>query len=303
MTETQIQSFLLTAEVGSISRAAELLYVAPASVSKQIAQLEREWGFSALERSKSGVTLTVGGRLMYNYLNAHKSKLQITLEKARNTDLSHIYPLRFGYREDWNLGGLFPLMCGEMKVRFPNSQIIPSAYRDEELMNKLMMGHLDFIIATSDNVRRREGVISRKLTALRSGLVFSSAHPQAQIGALSLADFKNERFYLVSSAKEQDVAKRSETKLKNVCRAHGFEPQITLVNSVTAAYSLVLCGCGIMLVSEWSISRSNTALRYLPLDTLRTDICACWLSEENDAQKEFLFEFLKNTLAEGEETP
>ena len=39
MTETQIQSFLLTAEVGSISRAAELLYVAPASVSKQIAQL------------------------------------------------------------------------------------------------------------------------------------------------------------------------------------------------------------------------------------------------------------------------
>ena len=297
MTETQIQSFLLTAEVGSISRAAEILYVAPASVSKQIAQLERQWGFPALERSKNGVTLTVAGKLMYDYLNAHKSKLQITLEKARNTDKSSFYPLRLGYREDWDVGNLFVRMRDEMTACFPDLQIIPNAYRDEELLNKLMMGNLDFIIATSDNIRKREGVISKKLTSIRSGLIFSVAHPQVRQENLSLADFKNEQFYLVSNAKEQDVAKRAETKLKNICRACGFEPMITPVNSVISAYSMVLCGQGIILVSEWSMSRTNTSMRYLPLDNIKTDICACWLSEENDEQKEYLFEFLKGCFA------
>ena len=297
MTETQIQSFLLTAEVGSISRAAEILYVAPASVSKQIAQLERQWGFPALERSKNGVTLTVAGKLMYDYLNAHKSKLQITLEKARNTDKSSFYPLRLGYREDWDIGNLFVRMRDEMTACFPDLQIIPNAYRDEELLNKLMMGNLDFIIATSDNIRKREGVISKKLTSIRSGLIFSVAHPQVRQENLSLADFKNEQFYLVSNAKEQDVAKRAETKLKNICRACGFEPMITSVNSVISAYSMVLCGQGIILVSEWSMSRTNTSMRYLPLDNIKTDICACWLSEENDEQKEYLFEFLKGCFA------
>lgn len=297
MTETQIQSFLLTAEVGSISRAAEILYVAPASVSKQIAQLERQWGFPALERSKNGVTLTVAGKLMYDYLNAYKSKLQITLEKARNTDKSSFYPLRLGYREDWDIGNLFVRMRDEMTARFHDLQIIPNAYRDEELLNKLMMGNLDFIIATSDNIRKREGVISKKLTSIRSGLIFSAAHPQVRQENLSLADFKNEQFYLVSNAKEQDVAKRAETKLKNICRACGFEPMITPVNSVISAYSMVLCGQGIILVSEWSMSRTNTSMRYLPLDNIKTDICACWLSEENDEQKEYLFEFLKGCFA------
>lgn len=297
MTETQIQSFLLTAEVGSISRAAEILYVAPASVSKQIAQLERQWGFPALERSKNGVTLTVAGKLMHDYLNAHKSKLQITLEKARNTDKSSFYPLRLGYREDWDIGNLFVRMRDEMTACFPDLQIIPNAYRDEELLNKLMMGNLDFIIATSDNIRKREGVISKKLTSIRSGLIFSVAHPQVRQENLSLADFKNEQFYLVSNAKEQDVAKRAETKLKNICRACGFEPMITPVNSVISAYSMVLCGQGIILVSEWSMSRTNTSMRYLPLDNIKTDICACWLSEENDEQKEYLFEFLKGCFA------
>lgn len=297
MTETQIQSFLLTAEVGSISRAAEILYVAPASVSKQIAQLERQWGFPALERSKNGVTLTVAGKLMYDYLNAYKSKLQITLEKARNTDKSSFYPLRLGYREDWDIGNLFVRMRDEMMARFHDLQIIPNAYRDEELLNKLMMGNLDFIIATSDNIRKREGVISKKLTSIRSGLIFSAAHPQVRQENLSLADFKNEQFYLVSNAKEQDVAKRAETKLKNICRACGFEPMITPVNSVISAYSMVLCGQGIILVSEWSMSRTNTSMRYLPLDNIKTDICACWLSEENDEQKEYLFEFLKGCFA------
>ena len=51
-------AFVKTVEKGSFTRAAEDLSYAQSSVSKMVADLEREWGMTLLERSKSGVCLT-----------------------------------------------------------------------------------------------------------------------------------------------------------------------------------------------------------------------------------------------------
>ena len=50
-----------TVERGSFTRAAEELRYAQSSVSKMVADLEREWGVTLVERSKSGVRLTSAG--------------------------------------------------------------------------------------------------------------------------------------------------------------------------------------------------------------------------------------------------
>ena len=54
-------AFVKTVEKGSFTRAAEDLSYAQSSVSKMVADLEREWGMTLLERSKSGVCLTSAG--------------------------------------------------------------------------------------------------------------------------------------------------------------------------------------------------------------------------------------------------
>ena len=54
-------AFIKTAETGRFTRAAEDLNYAQSTVSKMIADLEKEWGVTLLERSRSGVRLTSCG--------------------------------------------------------------------------------------------------------------------------------------------------------------------------------------------------------------------------------------------------
>ena len=61
-------AFVKTAEEGSFTRAAQALNYAQSSVSKMVADLEREWGMTLLERSKSGVRLTSAGEQVMPFL-------------------------------------------------------------------------------------------------------------------------------------------------------------------------------------------------------------------------------------------
>ena len=54
-------AFVKTVESGSFTRAAEALHYAQSSVSKMVADLEKEWGMTLLERSRNGLSLTSSG--------------------------------------------------------------------------------------------------------------------------------------------------------------------------------------------------------------------------------------------------
>lgn len=56
--------FLLVAEAGSFSKAAQALYVSPVAVRKQINALEDQVGVRLLDRSNQGVQLTPAGRIL-----------------------------------------------------------------------------------------------------------------------------------------------------------------------------------------------------------------------------------------------
>src|SRR3989440_2128222 len=58
----QLEYFTTIAEEGSITRAAERLFVSQPSLSQQIAALEQELGGALLERLPRGVRLTAAGQ-------------------------------------------------------------------------------------------------------------------------------------------------------------------------------------------------------------------------------------------------
>lgn len=65
--------FLKTAEIGNITKTAEILHYTQAGISHAIAALEKETGFSLLARSASGVTLTENGKRLLLFFVKHFS--------------------------------------------------------------------------------------------------------------------------------------------------------------------------------------------------------------------------------------
>ena len=64
----KILALAKTVEKGSFTRAAEELNYAQSSVSKMVADLEKEWGMTLLERNKGGVCLTSAGEQLMPFL-------------------------------------------------------------------------------------------------------------------------------------------------------------------------------------------------------------------------------------------
>lgn len=61
------RAFVKTVETGSFTKAAEELHYAQSSVSKMIADLEKEWNVTLLERDRGGVHITTSGEQILPY--------------------------------------------------------------------------------------------------------------------------------------------------------------------------------------------------------------------------------------------
>lgn len=70
MTLLTYQVFKTVADIGSFSKAADILGLTPSAISHAISSMESELGFSVLTRNKGGITLTNYGENLLPYVNA-----------------------------------------------------------------------------------------------------------------------------------------------------------------------------------------------------------------------------------------
>ncbi|WP_298068889.1 LysR family transcriptional regulator [uncultured Mailhella sp.] len=80
MYDHHLKAFVLAAECGSFSRAAERLYISPNALLKHVNLLENSLGVALLERSPRGVSLTRAGRYVYG-------EAKIFMERAEQVRL------------------------------------------------------------------------------------------------------------------------------------------------------------------------------------------------------------------------
>lgn len=79
-------AFVKTVEYGSFTKAAEMLHYSQSGISRMIADLEKEWELSLLERSRAGVRLTAEGSLLLPYaqnLCREWERLQMQVDEMR----------------------------------------------------------------------------------------------------------------------------------------------------------------------------------------------------------------------------
>lgn len=141
----QLRTFSLVAELGSLSRAATALDTAPSLVSRQIAQLEAEWGDRLFERNGRGMQPSDFGRAMLDEARRVLEQVERLESVAKEsagalTGTVHVGVLPSMSRQ------LLPLLIADMRARAPAVKLHVVEGFSGHLDGQLAAGRLDMMV-------------------------------------------------------------------------------------------------------------------------------------------------------------
>ncbi|RCX09936.1 DNA-binding transcriptional LysR family regulator [Anaerobacterium chartisolvens] len=241
----QIDYFLAVAQYLNFTEAAKSLYISQPSLSKQIAQMEKEIGTQLLLRNKRTVRLTPAGTVLLKELTEIKHKIESAIEKARKPDIGEESSITIGFLEVLNTGTFLPKVINDFKQRYPGVTIVLERHSFKVLREKLINGSLDVIFTLSFEVNDSLGILYDTVYETWGSIVMSASHPLANCEELSLSDLKDEKFVMIS----RDESPKGFDSIIGLCRKYGFTPNI--VKQLPNAESLLMCiesGLGISLL-------------------------------------------------------
>ena len=96
MYNQQIKTFIVVADSGSFSKAAERLFITTVSVMKQINSLENHIGVKLLKRTNQGVTLTKEGEYVYKTAKQIIEISDNTINKIKKDKKEETYTIKVG---------------------------------------------------------------------------------------------------------------------------------------------------------------------------------------------------------------
>lgn len=259
-----LRYFVSVAELGSISRAAEKLFIAQPALSAQIRQLEEEVGAALLVRLPRGVRLTPAGESFFDDARAILARAQQASVRAREKQSGQRTTLRLG--------------------------LVPTA--THSVLPGLLRRMRDLGLAA--NIEVREMITSRQLQALRNDeidlglarpgegstpaetvaaiddpycLVVPVGHALAAgDGALDLKRAAREHFVGFSRYREVDYFDRTAA----LCQESGFTPDIRHeAGQFVNVLALVACGLGLAIVPASAATLPFGAVVFRQLEASR----------------------------------
>ena len=242
MTDIQIRSFLTVARSGSFSRAAELLFLSQSSVSRNINELEKEWGFKLFIRGNNSVTITDAGRTMYDFFSTVSSSYSDALKEAEYASRSQKGLIRIALLDGQMMNEIIRDAVFEMTQRNPGVEIVFERLDYSEIRNKLISMDIDFAELPSGSVRF-ENQRSMPLYKYETYLIIPSTSKYAYQSNLSISLFLNETLLVVRHGDSQ--SRTSEPMWVSECKKQGVIPKIRYVNDIREQEILIELGEGI----------------------------------------------------------
>lgn len=255
MNMTKMRYFIAVARCGSFSEAARQLYTAQPNLSKQIAQMEQELGFTLFTRSRRSVKLTRAGEYLYERLKDLPDQLDDIFEQARALSRKGEGSLSIGVLEGQDVNKVLSRRLDEIRAIYPQLQITLERNSYMNLRSGLRSGHYDLIITLDFDVADEEDFSTAELYRKQPAIVMRKTNPLSVKTELTLADLVNEDFVVISRQESPGGYQR----LMDSCAGIGFTPNI--VREPRSLESLLLCvemGVGIAMLDQ------NTRLEMSP---------------------------------------
>ena len=251
--------FHAAAEEGSMSRAAERLFISQPAVSKQIGELEAALGVSLFDRLPRGLRLSAAGEMLAGY-----ARRLFAVEAEAEQALAEMKGLAQGkltVGASLTIGGyLLPKMLGAYRKQYPgialrleiaNTQVIQQKLRDNALDLGLTEGFAE------DPLLEAEVFAEDVLTA-----VVPPGHPFLE-GAVSAAQFCTEPFLM----RELGSGTREVVERALLHQGIVVQPAMSL-GSTEAIKQAVASGLGVAIVSRLALETEIKMGLLCPLPSL-----------------------------------
>ncbi|MBQ9032336.1 MAG: LysR family transcriptional regulator [Parasporobacterium sp.] len=146
MNKVQIDCFLAAAHTGSITSAANDLFLSPQVVSQHILNLEKQLDKALFIRSRNGVSLTPEGQHFYSYAVQWSGLYENTLRRIEEYYASISASFRIGISEYIDVMGQISGDIASFREKYPQISMTGSQDKNRVLLEKIRSGSLDAAI-------------------------------------------------------------------------------------------------------------------------------------------------------------
>lgn len=239
MTISKYEAFHTVVELGSLTKAAEILNLTQSGVSHAIASLETELGFSLLTRDRAGVTLTSNGEMILQYVRETLLCNERLRQKVAEIKGLEIGTVRIGTFTSVSSQWL-PGIIKEFKNQHPSIEIKLAEGDYDDINRWIGNGTVDFGFVSLPVTQSFEFIPLKKDKML---CILPKEHPLQQQDEITFDQIQKESFIMPKWGNTGDVRRiLLENHLKPKIRYEVVEDQ--------AIIAMVQNGLGISILPE-----------------------------------------------------
>jgi DNA-binding transcriptional LysR family regulator len=236
------RTFYTVAQTGSITKAAELLFITQPSVSYAIKQLEDQLGLPLFIRKPKGVELTVEGETLYHHVAEGIESLMIGEKAIEQFKLLQRGEVRIGTSDTLCKFFLLPYL-ESFHLEFPDINIHLIHGKTPEIVSWLREGRIDCGIVHLPVNTDWFNVI--ELAEIQDCFVVGEKYKHLAEGVISLRDVLDHPMIVLSGNSN------TRTFIEDIAKDHGLvlEPEIEL-GSVELLIEFARIGFGVSFLSR-----------------------------------------------------
>lgn len=176
------------ARLGSMRLASDKIGVAVSSISRQIAQLEREMGVALIERGRRSIRMTEAGRLAYEYYQGCVANEEAFMNRLHEHRQMKAGKVSIAVGEGF-LGGFFSKVLEEFQGQHPGIAASVSVQSTTEIVRAVLDDNAHFGLIFNDCAEPKIRV--RAVAAQPLMVVCAPDHPAARLKSVSLSELSD----------------------------------------------------------------------------------------------------------------
>ena len=270
METSRYRAFIKAVDLGSFSKAAKELAYTPSGVSQLISALEKDVGFSVLERTRSGVKPTENGKRILPIARAiiqEEDRLFQMSAELKGLSVGSVtigsYP---SVASHW-----LPKVLKAFREQFPNIEIRVMEGIHQEISEWLDNKEVDFGFMSYDSRTTYDWI---PLAHDPMIAVLPANHPLANEKCYPLEECSNEDFIMPGKGQDIDTL--------GVLSRHDLHPRIAYETIETAAtLGMIEAGMGITITNSLSTEKYDFKVSKVPIEPSEAILVGIAIPDKN----------------------